>query len=220
LSVSRHTLYAGLHEGIGAATKAASEPVLVSDAVLEPLHEILHPGSESPDDASEHLARIQTDFHEENTAATSIPSEPILVSAAVPELLHKIPRPTTEPADDTSERLARIREETDRVAALLKSIFVEEELEPTVLEPADETTHAGLDAEHALLLTRLLTRSEWPRGEFDMVASEAGMMPGGAMETINEWAFDYYGDALLEDGDPVVINHSLLPVEAEVASAE
>jgi hypothetical protein len=170
LSVSRHMLYAGLHEGIDSATTAASEP--------------------------------------------------ILVSGEVQEQLHQIPHPPTEHADEISDRLARIRDETDRVAALLKSIFVEEESKTSVPDPIDETTHAGLDDDHARLLTQLLTRSEWSRGEFDKAASEAGLMPGGAMETINEWAFDYYGDALLEDGDPVVVKHSLLAVEAEVTSAE
>jgi hypothetical protein len=220
LSVSRHTLYAGLHEGIGASTKAASEPILVSDPVLEPVHEIPRPEAEAAGDTYEHLARIRPDLHKGIAAATKAASEPTLVSDAVPEPLHTIPRPPTESADDTPERLARIREETDRVAALLKSIFVEEEPESLVSEPVGDATHAGLDADHAALLTLFLTRSEWPRGEFDKVATEAGMMPGGVMETINEWAFDYYGDALLEDGDPVVVNHSLLPVEAEVASAE
>jgi hypothetical protein len=170
LSVSRHTLYAGLHEGIGAATAAANEPILVSDAV--------------------------------------------------PETLHPIPRPPVERVDDKSDRLARIRDETDRVAAMLKDIFVEDEPQMLAPEPVGENVLAGLDPRHATLLARLLTRPEWPRDEFDKAASEAGVMPSGAMETINEWAFDYYGDALLEDGDPVVINHSLLPVGPEVTSAE
>jgi hypothetical protein len=170
LSVSRHILYAGLHEGIGAAMVAANEPILVSDEVQE--------------------------------------------------TLHPIPRPPAERADDKSDRLARIRDETDRVAAMLKDIFVDDEPQALIPEPAGETTLAGLDPGHATLLARLLTRPEWSRDEFDKAASEAGMMPSGAMETINEWAFDYYGDALLEDGDPVVINHSILPIAAEVTSAE
>jgi hypothetical protein len=170
LSIARHTLYAGLHEGIGTAMVAANEPILVSDEVQE--------------------------------------------------TLHPIPRPPAERADDKSDRLARIRDETDRVAAMLKDIFVEDESQAPTPEPVGEDTLAGLDAGHATLLARLLTRPEWPRDEFDKAASEAGMMPSGAMETINEWAFDYYGDALLEDGDPVVINHSILPVDSEVTSAE
>lgn len=219
LSVPRHTLYAGLHEGIGAAAKAASEPILVSNPVPELVHEIPRPPAELAAETSEHTAQIRIDSPE-NDGAPSIPSEPIVVSPAVQELLHQTPPQPTESADDTSDRLTRIREETDRVAALLKSIFVEEEPETSIPEPVGGATHAGLDDDHAKLLTRLLTQLEWPRGEFDKVASDAGLMPGGAMETINEWAFDYYGDALLEDGDPVIVNHALLPMEAEVGSVE
>lgn len=220
LSVPRHLLYAGLHEGIGAAATAAGEPVLVSDAVQEPLHEIPHPPAERADVTAEGPAQIRADLNEGMGGAATASSEPILVSEAVQAPLHDIPRPPAERADDTAERLARIRDETDRVAALLKSIFVEEEPETPAPEPAGDTAHAGLDDEHDKLLTLLLTRPEWPRAEFDKAASEAGMMPSGAMETINEWAFDYYGDALLEDGDPVVVNHSLLPAESEVMGAD
>lgn len=219
LSVSRHTLYAGLHEGIGAVAKAASEPILVSDTVPEPVHEIPLPPSEFAHDTPEHTARIRTGSLEDAGASTTA-SEPIEISSAGPELLRQIPRQPTESDDDPSDRLTRIREETNRVAALLKSIFVEEEPEASMPEPVGEATHAGLDDDHGKLLTRLLTQPEWPRGEFDNVAAEAGLMPGGAMETINEWAFDYYGDALLEDADPIVVNHSLLPMEAEVTSVE
>ena len=47
--------------------------------------------------------------------------------------------------------------------------------------------------------------------------TEAGLMPDGAMETINEWSFDHHGDALLEDGETVVVNHALLKSETAAA---
>lgn len=36
-------------------------------------------------------------------------------------------------------------------------------------------------------------------------------MPDGALETINDWAFDALGDALAEDGDPITVDAALLP---------
>ena len=30
-------------------------------------------------------------------------------------------------------------------------------------------------------------------------------MAGGALETLNEWAFEHLDGALIEDGDPVVV---------------
>ena len=169
--VPRGTLYAGLHAGIGAATSAAGEPVLVSDEVSE--------------------------------------------------VLHPIPRPPrSEPVDLDSERLARIRAETERVSAMLADIFVEDEPHAPAPEPVGDDNFPGLDTQHASLLSSLLSRPEWPRAEFDGAASKAGLMPGGAMETINEWAFDHLGDAVLDDGDVVLVHRALIPTKPEAVAAE
>lgn len=219
LSVSRHTLYASLHEIISAVAKAASEPVLVSDTSPELVHKIPSPPAKFADNTPEHTTRIQTDPSETPDVSITA-SEPIVISAAVPQLLHQNPLQKIEAADDKSDRLTRIREETDKVAALLKNVFVEEEPAASTPEPTGETILTGLDDDHAKLLNQLLTQPEWPRGAFDEVATMAGLMPDGAMETINEWAFDYYGDALLEDGDPVIVKRLLLPIAAETTSSE
>ncbi len=171
LEVPRGTLYAGLHAGIGAATFAAGEPILVSDEVSE--------------------------------------------------VLHPIPRPPkSEPVDLDAGRLARIRAETERVSAMLADIFLEDEPHAPAPEPVGDDNFPGLDTQHASLLSRLLSRPEWPRAEFDGAASEAGLMPDGAMETINEWAFDHLGGAVLDDGDVVVVHCALVPTEPEAVAAE
>jgi len=36
-------------------------------------------------------------------------------------------------------------------------------------------------------------------------------MPDGALETINEWAYDTLGEELVADGDPLAVNMALLP---------
>jgi len=155
-------------------------------------------------------------------AAAAAASEPVLVSDEVREVVHPIPRPAaaTEPALAESSRLDRIRAETERVSVMLAEIFVEEEQPPQSSEHADGALLAGLDVEHATLLTRLLSRAEWARDEFDRAASEVGLMPSGAMETINEWSFDRHGAAVLEDGEQVVVNRALLPTGSEAGAAE
>lgn len=35
-------------------------------------------------------------------------------------------------------------------------------------------------------------------------------MPDGAIEALNEWAFDQYGDALMENGEPMTVNRALV----------
>ena len=119
------------------------------------------------------------------------------------------------------DRLAKIRAETERVSALLAEIFIEEqagpESEPDV-EGSAEDPLGGLDAPHRTFAAKLLSRSEWPRAEFEALATKAGLMPDGAMEAINEWAYDRHGNALIEDGAMVVVNLDLLPAGAEVAA--
>ena len=100
---------------------------------------------------------------------------------------------------------------------MLAEIFVEDEQTSQVPEGVGGGPLAGLDAEHAALLTRLLSRTEWTRDEFDKAATEAGLMPGGAMETINEWAFDHHGEPIVDDGETVTVNLALLGSEAAAA---
>lgn len=99
-------------------------------------------------------------------------------------------------------RLARIREETTRVSALLATIFTDDEVDatPSVLpaRAAASSSFEGLDGPHSVLLERLMA-GRLARNDFEAVAAELRLMPEGAMETINEWSFDRFGDAVLED---------------------
>jgi hypothetical protein len=152
-------------------------------------------------------------------AASAPAKEPVLVSDEVQEVVYPIPRPAapTERVDVESGGLDRIRAETERVSVMLAEIFVEDEQTSQVPEGVGGGPLAGLDAEHAALLTRLLSRTEWTRDEFDKAATEAGLMPGGAMETINEWAFDHHGEPIVDDGETVTVNLALLGSEAAAA---
>jgi len=103
------------------------------------------------------------------------------------------------------ERVAAMRAETARVSTLLASIFVEdEELETAADEP--ESTIPGLDAAHAGLLLALAERPEWPRDDLEELAARFELLPDGALDTLNEHAFDEIGDPLWEGDDPVEID--------------
>ena len=147
--------------------------------------------------------------------------EPVSVSPGSPTPLHPIPPQSPAPAAPASvDRLSVIRAETERVSALLAEIFVEDDTTPDAPAPgADDGDVPGLDAEHAGLVRRLLSRSEWSRAEFDAEAKVLGLMPNGAIEAINEWAFDHHGDALLRDGDPIVVNPVTSPPGPDLAAA-
>ena len=69
----------------------------------------------------------------------------------------------------------------------------------------------GLDAVHSTLVRTLTRSSTWSRADFEREAGACGLLPDGALETVNEWAYDTYGEPLIEDGDPVTVNLDLLP---------
>lgn len=129
--------------------------------------------------------------------------------------------PATQVADKQgfkldATRIAALQEDTKRVSALLSSIFTEESLspeappppEPEATEPADSPL--GLDEPHVSLLRLLLSRPQWSRAELEDAAADLELMLDGALEQINEAAFDAYDAPLCEGDDPLDINTELL----------
>jgi hypothetical protein len=63
----------------------------------------------------------------------------------------------------------------------------------------------GLDGPHTELLELLELRGAMSRSEFDRHAREMRLLPDGAIERINDWSFDRFDEALIEDGDEVTV---------------
>lgn len=104
-------------------------------------------------------------------------------------------------------RLARIRQETSAVSVLLSEIFVNDEEPqhtPLPAASADIGTFPDLDLAHSQILDALC-QGAMPRADFDDMTRELKLMPAGAIETINDWAFEKFGEAVLDDDDPVAI---------------
>lgn len=132
---------------------------------------------------------------------------------------YRVPRPPEDPpADHTpSEALTLDMDlvraklaDTQRASTLLAGVFVDETEPPsstaTGAEGAPLTANfTGLDAAHAMLLRKLVAQAEWPRDEYEAAAAEHGLMPSGALETINEWAFEQMDEVLIEDGAPLLV---------------
>ncbi len=134
---------------------------------------------------------------------------PVTVVEARPERDVALPAETKgRSVSIDTVRLERIRDETTRVSALLATIFTEDDVEaPLPMAPARavvSTSFHGLDGPHSALLERLLD-GPLARNDFEAVAAELRLMPEGAMETINEWGFDRFGEAVLEDDGAVGI---------------
>ncbi len=145
---------------------------------------------------------------------------PLVGGAAVPGL--NAPAPALDPRRASSldeERLRQIRAETERVSAVLASVFLEDEPPAQVSLPATvQGDLPGLDPMHGKLVRILGQSSTWSRADFEKEAALCGLLPDGALEVINEWAYDQFDDALIEDGDPLTVRLELLPPE-EIADA-
>ncbi|GJE19549.1 hypothetical protein AIGOOFII_4300 [Methylobacterium marchantiae] len=192
------------------------------------LYAALHQAGPDPEASKEtpaggyDLVRVTLGADHERTYA--IPGAPLVKSVPLAQESPVQGRVTVGSAGRVdSDLLAAIRAETVAVSSVLSSVF-ELDADPvtpdgeaaTGVDAQDKGTDAedvlaGLDLRHAQLLRELVVRSDWPRTEFDRLAREFGLLPGAAMENLNDWAFDRFEDALVEEGDPVHINLHLIP---------
>lgn len=136
--------------------------------------------------------------------------EPVVV--ADPQWTKGVPIPA-EPQEAATimfdmSRLERVRAQTSEVSKLLAGIFVEEDvLTSPASRPAPALPGAsafkGLDIAHANLLSAILATNGLEHAEYEQRARALRLLPDGAMETINEWAFDVFDEPVLE-GDDVI----------------
>lgn len=137
---------------------------------------------------------------------------PIPVSEKPPAALPESTRPEAAlTIRIDAARLARTQRETQTVSALLANIFEEDEPsppEPAAVAPVATGSLDGLDAAHTELVELLEIRGSLPRSEFEQRAKDLKLLPDGAIERINDWAFDRFEEAIIEDGhDVVMIEH-------------
>ncbi|KPY42339.1 MULTISPECIES: TerB N-terminal domain-containing protein [Pseudomonas syringae group] len=115
-------------------------------------------------------------------------------------------------------RVAQLQRETAQVSALLATVFTDEQEEqpPIITEDIPQTAPEtgvrlyGLDAEHSAFLRLLVSRTEWSRQELENTASDMELMLDGALEQINEMAFELFNMPISEGDDPVDINPDIL----------
>lgn len=105
---------------------------------------------------------------------------------------------------------------TKEIQNVLQRIFVDaEEIDvDQPVEPAADNSvwHEGrLDSAHEELLTWLLTGQEWTMEQINIKCGELGLMSHGALESINDAAFESLGDGLLEIGDTVEVYRDVMP---------
>ena len=170
--------------------------------------------------------QLHSDIH---ALASSPAAHPVTVLPNDESVGHRIPPPieAATTSTDTSvpldtRRIAEVMTATREVTHLLAEIFeepteqevqksdlVEAELDDKAV-PASDTAPSGLDPTHAELVRYLTQRPIWSREQFEQAAGGLGLMPAGAMETINNAAFECCDEPLLEGDDPLEVNEEAL----------
>jgi uncharacterized tellurite resistance protein B-like protein len=143
-------------------------------------------------------------------------SEPVTVKLGAPSSGFSVPPAPdqaqagssgAEPQSLDPAALQKKLSETARVAELLHGVFGDEEAESASEgshrpQATDQQNVPGLDAEHSALLRAIGAKDSWERSELERIAEEHGLLLDGALEAINELAFDHADSPCIEeDGD-------------------
>lgn len=99
-------------------------------------------------------------------------------------------------------------EQSQQISAILAGLFIEDEapIPEHGAVPASEATIGPLDPAHSRLFRAIAARDVWPRVEFDALAAQFRLLPDGAIDTLNEAAFEAIGEPLLEGDEMLAIN--------------
>lgn len=151
--------------------------------------------------------------------------------------VHAAPAETSERAlaPDAELRLdmqaiSRIMTETREVAGILRDAMadedesLEEDEASTAVAVADASaqfssqsvaqpdsgTDDGLDPRYRTFLSAVLKESEWTPARLRTLADSCSVMLSGAIEAINEWSTDRYGDWLIVEGDTYQVQQDLV----------
>ena len=158
-------------------------------------------------------------------AATTEPVTVFRPTAAEPEYAVP-PQPEAPVADRRApivldqERVAAIMADTTQVSNVLHAVFSDdaddaEEERPDAKDADDRSDRfAGLDAKHRGLTEELMRQTSWTPQEFEKLARRFRLMPAGALETINEWAFERYDAGLIDEDGTLSVNREILEAPA------
>ena len=157
--------------------------------------------------------RVYTDLH----ALTSAPEPKTVRHADLTPREFAIPPPPRDAPAGTvtldAVRVSAVMADTVRVSQVLGDIFADDEDDDVeVVDDAvsdEDSRFSGLDAPHRAVALVLITRHHWTEEEVAALAHEHQLMVAGALETINEWAFESLGDALIEQYDGYEVNGNL-----------
>jgi uncharacterized tellurite resistance protein B-like protein len=170
---------------------------------------------------------VYSHIHQLSTSATLFPAtEPVTVRPAsptqrgfaIPIISDTVPETVPDRSQSqepgftlNTDLIATKKAESALVAAILEDIFTDDDPPVTAYPSAQNNNRiAGLDTAHSDLVRQLGEQAVWSRDEFENLVGELGLMVEGALETINNAAFDRCDEALTEGEDPIEVNSEVL----------
>ena len=178
-------------EGIGKAEKFLAK----IGADRRDLHAALHRGQKPDADGLVSVVKA------EPRGGRPIPAAPAAVK-----------RPKTKPPAIDLGKLKEIENETVLVSDLLRDIFSEEAIlgeAASAVDSGGAGVFRGLDVAHSDILAALMAAGETSRKDFEVLVRERRLMPDGVLETINDMAFDVFGEPVLVDNGNVIFEEHL-----------
>ncbi len=118
-----------------------------------------------------------------------------------------------------SSLLKLYEEETRNVQDILETIFVDDDIlsergtEAAVDMPHSDDPIQRLDMRHRHLYRELVTRESWTCEEIEDVCEDLQLMAEGAVEVINDWAYENFNSPLIEDDDGIAYVNSKMVEE-------
>lgn len=108
--------------------------------------------------------------------------------------------------------LAQHEAETKEVQTLLGSIFVEVDTPEEIIEPIalDSSPMVDLDQQHKELFNTLINQEKWLRREVETICLKLNLMIDGALETINDWAYEIVDAPVLEDNGDIYVDQEIV----------
>lgn len=158
-------------------------------------------------------AQVLSDLHQLSTS-----NEPIIIDYKDKDTSYSIPKPENKPTSSftLNDEIIKIREaETLQIKGVLGAIFTnDEDLEENNINVIEENIETNsplttLDEPHQKFFNQLITKELWEKEEIQIISKELGLMPDGAMEVLNEWAFDNANAPLIEDDEKIYIDIEL-----------
>ncbi len=96
--------------------------------------------------------------------------------------------------------------DTNDAKSMLESIFAVDEEAELEMSPTADVNEESLDSPYKELFETLIAKESWPRKEVHELCSKLNIMVDGALETINDWAYDKVDAPVLDDDGDIYVD--------------